>query len=1080
MISRLSAGDSVMPLQKILKSYTIRCVLNILTILLPAQILPSQTVNGTIAGTVRDSSGALIPNVAISAKNIETGTIRTSITDPYGAYQIVSIPAGSYNVEATIGGFKTSIRRDVTVTVGALIPVSFDLAVGEVQQRIEVNAVSPQVNTTNATINGLIGEKAIRELPLNGRDWLQLVTLQTGVVGGIGQQSSANFSNSRAARGNGQSFSVSGGRPTGNMFMVDGLVVNDFANGSPGSGLNVNLGVEAIREFRVLTSGHSVQYGRSIGAVVAAVYKSGTNQFHGGAFEFIRNDLFDARNFFDAQKSPLHRNQFGGFASGPIIRNKTFIFGDYEELRLVKGMAHNSFTLSPNARKGILCANSSCSQVSEILVNPTIQPYLALLPLANGPIQGDIAQFNFSGKRIGFERFGVIRVDHNFSEATVLFGSYHIDDATEGQPDPYNQKRTGSPSRHQNAVLTLQHSLSPRLFNTMHMGVSRTHATDALDVSAIDPVANDASLGFIEGRPAGIITVAGLTGTQGGMGASGSDIFNYTSIQWGDELSWVKGRHTCSFGARADRMLYNKNSLATPLGQFDFDSIMAFLQGIPGQFTGDLPGVENIRSIRQTYIGLYAEDAIALRPNLKATLGLRYEYVDPLHEKFGRTANLPTLSSPDPIVGESYFNTTRKNFAPRIGVAWDPSGSGKTSIRAGYGIYDLLPFAYLIENRTNGFPVFLQGSISAPPPSSFPTGAIQLVQIGAKRATFVERNPPRAYYMQWNLTVQRQLASDLAMTVGYVGSRGNHLPRSIEDINQVPLSLVTTTPDGRLHFPTTGTIQRINSNYGRIAATLWDDSSTYHALVADLEKRFRQGFSFKAAYTWSKSIDFGSNTFSDNESTNTSGISYAFLRQLQKGVSDFDVTHNFVLNYSWTIPSPESLSGFSRAALMGWELGGIFTARSGAPFTVTLQTDRARTGDSRVRSASGGQRPNFNPLPGCSVNAINPGNPSNYIKVECFAWPALGELGNLGRNTLRGPGFQEYDFSLLKNWNLLRERARLQFRAEVFNILNKANFQAPKTKIFDGLGNVISTASRLTSPTQANGREIQFGLKLNW
>lgn len=1039
-----------------------------------------QIVNGTIFGTVRDPSGAVIPQVTVSAKNVETGAVRRATTDATGTYQVLSVPAGDYEVETAVSGFQTSVRKGISVTVGASVAVNFDLAVGDVQQKIEVEASPPQVETANATMGGLVGEAAVRELPLNGRDWLQLVTLQPGVIGGIGQQSSAGFSNSRAARGNGQSLSVSGGRPTGNVFLVDGLVVNDYANASPGSGLNVNLGVDAIREFRVLTNEYTAQYGRSTGGVVTAIYKSGTNEFHGGIFEFLRNDAFDARNFFDGQKPPFRRNQFGGSAGGPIIKNKTFMFGDYEELREVKGLAHVSLTLSPNARNGIVCANSSCSQTQTLQIASSIKPYLAFFPLANGPITGDSAQFIFAGKRVGYEHYAIGKVDHNFTSQTMLSGSYQFDNTTEGQPDPYNQKLTGSPSRHQNAVLTLQHIFSPALLNTARMGVSRTHATDALDESEIDPVATNTSIGFLPGRPAGIITIAGLTGTQGGIGASGSDTLNYTSFQGGDEISWVKGRNTFGFGAIVERMRYNKDSLSIPLGEYDFDTVTNFLQALPGQFTGDVPGTEDIRAIRQTYLGLYADDTIAVRPNLKVTLGLRYEYVTPLREQFGRTSNLLDLASPIPTVGGPYFNTTGKNFAPRVGIAWDPTGSGKTSIRSGFGIYDLLPLPYLMENRTNGFPVFLQGSISAPPPLLFPNGAIQLVQIGAKRETYVQSNPPRAYNMQWNFTIQRQLLADSVLTVGYVGSRGNHLPRSIEDIDQVPLSLVTVSSDGHLQFPKTGTIPRINPTYSRIAATLWDDYSTYHGLVTNFNKRFSRGFFLNAAYTWSKSIDLGSNTFSDNESTNTSGSPYAFLPRLQRGVSDFDVTHNFVLNYSWVLPTPASFTGVSRAVLAGWELGGIFTARSGAPFSVTIQTDRARTGDSRVRSTSGGQRPDFNALPGCSVNAINPGSVSSYIKTACFSWPALGTLGNLGRNTLRGPGLQEYDFSLFKNWALWRERMKLQFRAEAFNLFNKPNFQAPKTKVFDGSGNVIPTASQLTSPTQTSEREIQFGLKLNW
>ena len=1059
---------------------SVRVVVSVAALLLLVQAQHSygQVVNGTIFGTVRDSSGAVIPTAKISAKNLETGAARTVVSDTLGAYQIPGVAAGNYEVEAVAVGFKTFVHGGISVTVGESVPVNFELPVGETQQKVEVQAAPPQVETTNASLGGLVGENAVRELPLNGRDWLQLVMLQPGVTGGIGQQSSAGFSNSRAARGNGESLSVSGGRPTGNVFLVDGLVVNDYANASPGSGLNVNLGVEAIREFRVLTNEYTAQYGRASGGVVTAVYKSGTNQLHGGVFEFLRNSPLDARNFFDAQKPPFRRNQFGGSIGGPIAKNRTFFFADFEELREVKGLAHVSFTLSPNARNGTVCANTACTQTTNVAINPAVRPYLAFFPQPNGPITGDIGQYIFAGKREGYEHYGIARIDHHFSERTELSGSYQADDTTEGQPDPYNQKLTGSPSRHQNAIATLQQIFTPSVLNVARAGVSRTHATDALDEAALNPVATDSSLGFFPGRPAGIITIAGLTGTQGGIGASGSDTLNYTSLQGGDQLTWIRGRHTFSFGGNVERIRYNKDSLSIPLGEYDFDTVANFLLGLPGQFTGDEPGSLDIRGLRQTYLGLYAEDQFSARPNLKITLGLRYEYVNPLSEQFGRTSNLPTLSSPTPIVGGNYFNTTKKNFSPRVAVAWDPTGSGRTSIRSGFGIYDVLPMAYLMENRTNGYPVFLQGSVSSPPSLPFPTGALALLQVGSKRATYVEQNPPRAYSMQWNFTLQRQLASDVVLTAGYVGSRANHLPRSIEDIDQVPLSLVTTAPDRHVQFPTTGTIQRVNPNFSRIATTLWDDHSTYHALVTDLSKRFSHGFILKAAYTWSKSIDLGSNTFSDNESTNTSGSSYAFLPNLQKGVSDFDVTHNFVLHYSWTIPSG-SLTRFSRAVLGGWELGGIFTARSGAPFSVTIQTDRARTGDSRVRSTSGGQRPDYNPAPGCNPNAINPGNASNYINTACFSWPTLGELGNLGRNTLRGPGLEEFDSSLFKNFRL-SEHARVQFRAEAFNLFNRANFQAPKVKIFDGSGNLIPNSSQLTSPTQTSERQIQFGLKLNW
>ena len=1070
---------------------TIRMLIGVvaLTLFLPLQVR-GQLATGSIMGTVRDSTGAVMQAVSVSAKSRGTGAVRTATTDAAGTYQILSVPAGDYDVQATAVGFQTSIRSRVPVTVGASVSVNFALELGTIQQDVSVTAEATQVNTTDASLGGLVGEREVRELPLNGRDWLQLTTLEAGVKGGIGQQSAAAFSNSRAARGNGLALSISGNRPTGNVFLVDGLVVNDFANASPGSGLNVNLGVEAVREFRVLTSEYTAEYGRSTGGVVTAVLKSGTNEFHGTMFEFLRNSALDARNFFDTERPDFRRNQYGGSAGGPIKRNKTFVFGDYEELRENKGIPHTSDTLSPDARNGLVCVrvgSDPCGSRTSVTIAPQIRPYLAFFPIANGAITGDTAKYNFAGERIGLERYAVGKIDQNISDRTTVWGSLQLDDTDESQPDPYNLKRTGSPSRHANAVANLQHIFTPSFLNTTLVGVSHSHITDALDTVALSPIATDISLGFQPGVPAGIIAVSGLTGTQGGIGSSGSDILDYTSFQIGDDASWIKGRQTIKFGGKIERIHYNKDSLVgAPIGEYDFDTVPLFLQGIPGQFRTDVPGTDDVRFLRTGYFGAYVEDGIAVRSNLHLNIGLRYEYVEPTTETQGKVAVLTDPASPTPATGGSYFNTTSMNFAPRIGIAWDPSGDGKTPIRAGFGVYDVLPFPYLMENRTNSFPYFEEGTINSPPVSAFPTGGLALITPSSLRASYVEPSPKRAYVTQWNVTIQRQLMASTAMTVGYVGSRGRNLPRSIEDVNQVPLSLVTTSSDGHLVFPTNpairngGPIPRVNPNFSRIAATVWDDFSTYHSLVLDFNRRFSGALFFKTAYTWSKSMDGGSNTFSDNESNNTSGSPYAFLPALQRGPSDFDIAHRFVMSFSWAIPAPASLGGASKALLSGWELGGILTAQSGPPFTVTLQTDQARTGDSRVRSTSGGQRPDFNPASGCTVNATDPGNVANYIRTECFSFPALGTLGNLGRNTLRAPGMQDVDASLLKNWALGQGQRRLQLRIEAFNLLNRPSFQVPKTKIFDGSGNVIPTASQLAAPTQVPERQIQLALKLSW
>jgi hypothetical protein len=1036
--------------------------------------LHAQVASGSIVGTARDSSGAILPGATITSKNVETGVTRTLISGEAAGYTFPALPVGTYDLEASLNGFKTEVRKGIIVTVGASVSVDFTLSVGAAAEEVVVNAEATQVNTTDASLGGLVADTAIRELPLNGRDWLQLATLQAGVVGGLGLDAAVVGNSSRAARGNGVTLSIAGSRPTNNVFMVDNLMVNDYANGSPGSGLGVNLGVDGIQEFRVLTNEYTAQYGRTSGGVINAVYKSGANDLHGSVFGFLRNSALDARNYFDYPDKPAFRRaQFGASLGGPIKKDKTFIFGNYESLREIKGLAQSSDTLSLAARQGMLRSGS-------VQINSAIRPYLDAFPLPNGDVNGDTAKFNFGSPLDGVEHYMLTKVDHNISTQTMLSGSFQFDDTVVGAPDAFNFKKVGSPSRHYNTVLNLQHAFSPVFLNTARVGVSRTNASDALDVSAINPIVTNTSLAFLPGKPAGVIAIAGVTTFDGGMGASGSDIYHYTSIQAGDDSSWTNGKQTIRFGITVDRMQYNKSSVSSPLGEWDFDSVGQFLQGIASQYTSDVPGTNDVRTLPNTYVGWYVQDEIAVRPNLKVNLGLRYEYLSAMTDSHNRVAVLPTLTAVNPRIGGNYFeNPTKRNFAPRVGIAWDPTGTGRMSVRAGYGIYDVLPLPYLLVNRTNAAPFFQVGLIGFPPVNSFPTAANALIasQQSSLKAAYLEPNPPRAYNQQWNLTIQRQLSENLVLTLGYVGSHAVHIPLGVDDIDLVPPQYLRTAPDGHLSFPAGS--PRINPNWSRIPATFWNDFSAYNGMVVDFTKRLSHGLFFGGAYTWSKTIDQGSTTFSTTELNNSTENPYPFLPSLNRGPSDYDVRSNGVLHFTWNIPSSSSFNGVAKGILAGWQLGGIFSTHTGAPFTVSLTSDTAGTGNKRQR-LNAGQRPDFNPLPGCSTNAINPGNPSNYIKKECFSVPATGELGNLGRGTLRQPGFQEFDPSLFKTWAVAGERARLQFRAEIFNAFNHANFRAGRRLLFDGKNNVIPTALQIAPPTLSDSREIQFGLRLNW
>ena len=1055
----------------------------LLLLFAPASVVAQRT-SGTILGIVTDSTGADVAGAKVTVTHLGTQAAQTVTANNHGEYQVPGLPDGSYKLEASASGFKAEVRLGVVLTVGATITVNLSLQPGAVTETVVVTDQAPQVDTSSPTLSGTVGDHEIRELPLNGRDWLQLATLQAGVTGGLGQQSTQGSpTNSRAARGNGENLYITGNRPTENLYLVDGLIVNDYANSSPGSGLNVNLGVDAVREFAVLTSGFSAQYGMTSGGVINAAFKSGTNDIHGTAFGFFRNSALDARNYFDGPTvPPFHRNQYGVAIGGPIKRDKIFFFGNFEGLNQALSLSENSLTLSSSARSGIV-PNPKGTGTITVPISPKTQPFLALFPIANGRDNGDgTAYYNFPGAQTGSEYYAVGKLDFNFSQATTFSVSYQWDKASLLAPDPFNQKLTGSPSDHDNGTGTLQHFFSANLLNTARLGVSHTYASDSADVSALSPLATDTSLGFLPGDPSGVLT-AGTLATAGGLGASGADIFHFTSYQASDDLSWIHGRHTFQFGFNFERMADNFSSVNLPFGLWDFGSVQDLLQDVPLDFQSDYPGTNGGRSLQSDVYGAYGQDVVRLTPRFTLTAGLRYETNTPVTEKNGKVATLLNLTDPAPRIGGSFVgNANRLNFAPRLGIAYDVFGDGKTSIRSSFGIYDIMPLPYLFVNRTHGVPFYVTGVASSPSGSAFPSGGLSELSPQSSEVIYVQQNPPRAYNQVWNLSVQQQLSSDTALMVGYVGSHSVHVPLNIDDMDQVPLSLVTISPDGHLVFPIpaggkSSNVKRINPNFGRIEGMVWTDYSIYHGLLTNISKRMSHGLNAQATYTWSKSMDEGSSTFSDNEYDNTVGPSYAFDLKLQKGVSDYNITNNLVINAQWDIPASSNFHGASRALLAGWQLGGIAQYHSGEPFSVRLTSDQAFTGNSRTHSSAGGQRPDYNPAPGCTTNAINPGQPSNYIKTQCFSFPAPGVLGDLGRNTLRGPKYVDVDSSLFKNFGFSHDRYSLQLRGEVFNVLNHTNFRTQADGLFNKSGGILASASQLPAPTLTTSRQIQFGAK---
>ena len=1042
-----------------------------------APSLIAQTVTGSIVGTIRDQQGAVIPNARVSARSEGTGLERVAVTDASGGFLIVSIPAGSYDVTASASGFQNQIRNGVTLTVGATLRLDFTLSLGAITEQVQVTGEAPQVDTTTSTMAGLVNDTAIRELPLNGRDWLQLGILQSGVLQVVSQTHDLSTG---ITHGIGMKISVSGGRPSENLFRVDGLVVNDGANYSPGSALGVNLGVDAIKEFSVLTSTYSAEYGRSAGGVVNAITKSGSNTLHGSGFDFLRNNALDARNFFDQKLPPFRRNQFGGSIGGPIRKDKLFYFANYEGLRQFLSESFSSNTLSPNARNGILCATPpSCTSTTTVTIDPRVKPYLPLFPLPNGALTGDTGKYVFGAGQIGNENYTLGRIDYLLSANTSIAGSYMFDNASLTTPDAFDEKLEATRSRDQRVIISLQHVFSPALLNTVRGGFSRAAGAENFDVNPTTPLLTDPSIGFVPGRNVGSVTVPGLN-SFGGIGSSGSDIIFYTSPQLNDDVAWIKGRNNIRIGFSVEALRDNIDVLSTPIGQWQFGSIHDFLTVTsPVRFSSDLPGTNTYRGERMKIFGAYIQDDVRLRPNLSLNLGLRYEPATVISEVNGKAANLRYLTDAEPTLGNPmYQNPTLRDIAPRVGLAWDPSDDGKTAVRAGFGIFDIAPLPTLLSGQINhSFPFYQSGTLVNPPASVFPNGAFALVGPASATAIYIEQNPPAAYKLQWNLNIERQITSNLSLTVGYVGSRGVHLPEHLNDTDQVPPGFVTIGPSGNLLFPITGTIQRINPNFATITSTRWYGYSIYHGLQVNLTQRMARGFSFQAAYSWSKSIDNGDEEVNSKDLLNNTDPVYAFAPNINRGVSDFDIPQRLVLNFVWDAPNPAIRSLVPKFLLSGWELSGIFTAQTGTPFSVIIPVDQARTGNSKAGSSQSGQRPNYSPVPGCSPDAVNPGHPDAYLKLQCFSFPALGELGNLGRNTLRSPGLEAFDFSLFKNHNVLGEKLKIQFRAELFNVLNHPNFEAQVVTAFNGQGQVVPVSSALTPPTVTTSRQIQFGLK---
>jgi hypothetical protein len=1052
----------------------------------------AQVVSAAISGKVEDPSGAGVSGATVTVKSLETGATRVATTDDAGNYKILSLPLGPQEVKVEKTGFQTQLRTGIKLEVGQEAVANLRLQVGDFVQQVNVSEEVPVVNTTTASVSGLVGERAVKDLPLNGRSFDNLITLNPGTIN-YSSEKSLNTSTS-----NGNTFSVAGRRPSDNLFLFNGIEYTGASQlaVTPGGVSGELLGIDAIREFNVLTDTYPAEYGKRSGAQVMVVTQSGTNVLHGSLFEFLRNSAMDARNFFDqASAPPFRRNQFGGALGGPLKKNRLFAFGNYEGFRQALAVSNVSVVPDSEARLGSL-PNAAGVYAPVANLNPKILPYMSFWPQANGAelLANGIA----SGTALGYynpkenirEDFGTLRTDYLLRERDSLSAAYTIDDGNSLIPlaDPLFGSTTTL--RMQVASIEETHVFSPQMLNTFRFGFSR--AAFSLDSTLLSTFPS--SLDFVTGQgPGGIVVGGGATTT--GLATITSAGPNNAAGVWNrrnlftvtDGFQINNGRHQFSFGVWLQRMQDNEDTASRQLGVATFASLTTFLQGTVTTFQV-VPDANEL-GWRSLFGAWYAQDSIKLRHNLTLQVGIRHEFTTGYNEESGRAANYITdgngVLETNPRVANSAFtqNNAKLLLAPRIGLAWDPFGTGKTAVRAGFGTYysiiDALSFQLNSVPPTNGSVSYANVSLfsTLPVTAGVPPAPQCSPTVPAPCTTFapvgVQPDAKTPAVEEWNFTIEQQLDRNTSLRVSYVGSHGYHGLLSV-DPNSIPAQICgstagctaggtpgttkSTVPDGAQYIPIGA---RPNPYLG--AGFFWytEGNSSYNALQTDVTHRLSHGLDVRANYTWSKNLDMNSGPTGAQAQNQAQMILNRNDLPLDWGPSALNVTSQASISARYALP-------FGKGKLFGgWQVNGIVTLLTGFPFTPLIGSNRSGDGDTRNPD-----RPSLNPA---FSGPILLDNPNQWYNPNAFILPAAGTYGTLGRGTFVGPGLADFDASLFKT-TAISEKMSLQFRAEFFNVLNHANFNSPNTTVFSS--GAVSASAGLITATSTTSRQVQLGLKL--
>lgn len=1084
--------------KKFLRSASDNAVLASLLLVLVAGRASAQG-EAEISGVVTDAGAGVIPGAAVKVESADTGAVRELLTDDRGRYDAPLLPIGSYQVTATKDGFQPESKTGITLTLGQHATIDLALQLGELHQAIQVTDVPDAVAISTEDTSGLVGQQQVRDLPLNGRSYDQLLVLNPGIVNYTSQKS-GGVGTSNSVIGN--MFAVSGRRPQENLYLLNGVEYTGASeiNVTPGGASGLLLGVDAVREFAVVADTYGAEYGKRPGAQVNIVTGSGTNQVHGNAYEFLRNSALDARNYFDqGHIPPFQRHEFGGSLGGPIKKDKTFLFGNYEGFRENFSLSDVTFVPDAQARAGFLpCsglatvpANCSASTpYSKLGVASSLAPLFALWPapqtevLTSGGLPTGIAKSFSNPLQHIREDFGTARIDQVFSNNDTLSGVYTIDDSFASTPtaDPLSLDVVSL--REQVASLSETHIFSPTLVNKATVGFSR----GGFYFNGYVPGSLRSVPGFVPGKPVGAVVVGGGTtlngasqittaGTNAGSNLKvARNIFTYE-----DRVNWTHGVHQLSAGVWFERLQSNDTLLQDQNAQASFSTLQSFLQGTVSTFTvGPYSTPLNWRSLEGA---AYVEDVIKPASKVEIRLGFRSEFTNGWNEAHGRGANYlfpGGVISSQPQIASSVFTDNYAKFlpAPRVGIAWAPF-SKKTVLRAGFGTYYALldALSYRLDQNAPYNPVFaiksksLASDIAATatyvPGRGLPSGALI-------SPSGVDPNLKTPTIETYTFKIEQAIASGTSLSVGYVGSHGYHELLSLDANAPIPTICPTSCPTG---YPAGIYYNPVSAlaNPTLANSTTWFSygTSLYNGLEVDVLQRMKHGLQFRGVYTFSKGLDDG-----DNMNTSIATNSPAFTAnphdiKADWGTASFDTRHAAVMNATYDLPFARGAAAHRllNRAFGNWQISGIETLHSGLPFTPQLGYNPSNDGDSRNPV-----RPSINPS---FTGPIIEGGPTQYFNPNAFEPPLNGTYGNVGRNSLPGPGLEETDLSLAKNIPF-SERVNLQFKAEFFNLFNHTNLNTPNTVVFTSATSGASpTAGQITS-TATTSRQIQFGLKLLW